>query len=87
MSGGSLNRLYRASHVDDTELEDAYVARIPSDVGDSIERSLEVPYLQIGHSQKCCAPVYGVFEGGLLVGYSPGDLVTWEECYDDHIAR
>ena len=87
MSGGSLNCIYRVSHVADKEFQDAYVARIQTNVADSIQRSLEAPHLQIGHSQKCCAPVYGVFEGGLLVGYSPGDLVTWEECYDDHIAR
>ena len=70
----------------DIEKMDWLVIRIFGET-ELFDRDTEVMALQVAHAAKCGTAVEGIFENGLILGYFPGRIITYDDLRNSKISR
>ena len=73
--GGYVNAMYCCFMAEDRGRNDAVIVRIYRDIlGEAVDRDKEFLSIQVAQAAGCHAPIYAVFNNGLVYKYVPGRL-------------
>ena len=87
LAGGMVNALYCCYVAEDKDRNDALVVRINCGDWDILDRNKEFLSIQVAQSAGCHAPIYAVFNNGLVYKYVPGRLPSLHDLEKPEVIR
>ena len=80
LAGGYINAMYCCFMAEDKDRNDAVIVRIYGDLlGEAVDRDKEFLSIQVAQAAGCHAPIYAVFNNGLVYKYVPGHLPSLQD--------